>query len=130
MPWNPNLAGSTSQQDNQYDLTTPQVVVASAARNTNGNGSAIDVSGWEGVGLELNVTAASGTTPSLAVSLQWSNDGTNWAEADVPDAFTARIATGRVFRSAHVKARYARLAWVITGTTPSFTFVVNAVAVY
>jgi hypothetical protein len=130
VPWNPNTPGSTAQPDNQYDPSTPSPVVASAARTTSGSSTALDCSGWEAVGLELVITAASGTTPSLAVTVQWSNDGTNWADADVPDAFAARTAAGRSFRNALVKARYLRIAWAITGTTPSFTFAVNALAVY
>lgn len=70
----------------------------------------------------LNVTAASGTTPSLAVEVQWSHDGTVWSSASPQDTFTAITATGSVVKNFQVKGRFARLSYTITGTTPSFTF--------
>lgn len=70
----------------------------------------------------LNVTAATGTTPSLTVEVQWSHDGTNFASAATPDTFTAVTAAGNVAKSFQVKGRFARLAYTVTGTTPSFTF--------
>lgn len=70
-----------------------------------------------------NVTAVSGTTPSMTLSLQWSHDGgTTWADADPVDGFTAITATGPKVKDFAVKAPHVRLAWAITGTTPSFTF--------
>lgn len=69
----------------------------------------------------LNVTAVSGTTPNLTVEVQWSHDGTNYASAATPDTFTAITAVGKVVKSFQVKGRFARLAYTVTGTTPSFT---------
>lgn len=128
MAWDPTAPGSTAQADNQYGFVAPAVLLASAARTASGNmgNTGLDVSGAEAVALELNVTAVSGTTPSLTVSIEHSNDGTNWAAADPVDAFAARTTTGRVFKNVTVKGRFIRLVWTISGTTPSFTFAVNS----
>jgi hypothetical protein len=98
--------------------------LASSARTASGNqGSTfLPVRRADVLNVLVNVTAVSGTTPSLTLSLQWSNDGTTWADADAADAFTAITAAGVKAKQFPVKAQYARLAWAITGTTPSFTF--------
>ena len=72
--------------------------------------------------ITANVTALAGTLPTLALSVQWSADGTNFGPADPPDAFTQITATGVVSKSFTNKARWFRVAWVLGGTTPSFTF--------
>lgn len=128
MPWNPLSPGSTSQADNQGAASGPSVVVASAARTTSGNSTAQTAPG-NAIGLFLDVTAASGTTPSLAVSVEWSNDGTNWAPADPTDNFAALTAAARRAKNVMVKAPYFRVVWAVTGTTPSFTFSVSALPV-
>ena len=69
----------------------------------------------------LSATAVSGTTPSLTVEVQWSNDGTNFFSASAADTFTALTAVGGVASVFTVKGRYARLKYTVTGTTPSFT---------
>lgn len=76
----------------------------------------------------LNVTAATGTSPSLTVEVQWSNDGTTFASAATPDTFTAITATGAVVKSFPVKGRFCRLKYTITGTTPSFTLTATGYA--
>lgn len=76
----------------------------------------------------LSVTAATGTTPSLTVEVQWSNDGTTYASAATPDTFTAITAAGAVVKQFPIKGRFARLKYTVTGTTPSFTFDANAYA--
>jgi hypothetical protein len=58
----------------------------------------------------------------MTVSVEWSSDGTNFATADTADSMTAVTATGRKVKTFTARAEYFRLAWAITGTTPSFTF--------
>jgi hypothetical protein len=124
VPWDPTQSGSTSQADNQY-VASASPALASAARTTSGNSSALPAAGLA-LGLELVVTAASGTTPSMTLSVEWSNDGTNWGTADPTDVFPAMTAAGRRFKHVTVKARLFRFVWTISGTTPSLTFTVNA----
>lgn len=100
----------------------------SAARTTAGQGSAVQVDGAT-VSVHVDVTAVSGTSPSLALSLEWSNDGTTWATGDPADTLTALTAAGRRVKSFAARGAYVRLAWAITGTTPSFTFSASAYGV-
>jgi hypothetical protein len=104
--------------------STPIQVVASAARTTTGTSGTLAVpEAGSQLSLLLNVTAASGTTPSMTVSVQWSDDGgTTWADADTADAFQAITAAKVTVKAFQVRAPMYRLAWAITGTTPSFTF--------
>ena len=104
---------------------TSWVVVPSAARTTNGTSSAFSAAS-NALDLQVTVSAVSGTTPSLALSVQWSDDGTNFGPVDgTGDAFAAITATGTVAKSLTVKGLYYQLVWAITGTTPSFTFFVE-----
>lgn len=113
-------------------------VEASSAKTATGTGTVQTNCNAAGVILFVNVTAVSGTTPTLTVKVQHSFDGTTFA--DVPGAVTASI-TGSgltvltlfpgvtVAANAAVSyplARFWRLAWTIGGTTPSFTFAAYA----
>lgn len=70
------------------------------------------------------VTTASGTTPSLTVEVQWSNNGTDWSSVQgTPDTLAAITTTGNVVKLFQIKGRFARLKYTVTGTTPSFAFV-------
>lgn len=102
-----------------------QVIAPSAARTTNGNSST--VTGWARANsiaqAKLDVTAASGTTPQLTVTVQDSPDGTTWTTRD-----TFGVKTGVSNETRPLPAGmdvFQRVAWVITGTTPSFTFSVQ-----
>jgi hypothetical protein len=100
----------------------PTTFAASAARTTSGNSGA-QVS-EKGLSLHLlaAVTAVSGTTPSMTLSVEWSHDGTTFAASDPADVFTAVTAATNVVKAFANKAPFFRLVWTITGTTPSFTF--------
>jgi len=108
-------------------------VVTSAARTATGQSAAITVGRVETsgkFGLILNCTAASGTTPTLDVTVEWSADGTNFFAAQAADSFTQVTTTGQVgAKSFDVKGPFYRVKWTIGGTTPSFTFTVDAIYV-
>jgi len=121
----------------------------SVARTTSGNGDWLDllalaaaVNGSRALRVQIEVTAVSGTTPTLNVFLEDCLDG-NPANANSFGATSANItAAGRTiitcgprgdayptnfawpFNPSRVRAR-----WVITGTTPSFTFSVKGVLI-
>jgi hypothetical protein len=98
-------------------------VVASAARTASGNGSSIETGDRTEVrGLVLDVTAASGTTPTLDVSIQTSDDNTNWRTLK---SFGQKTAISNEHLSSGGLDRYMRFSWAIAGTTPSFTFSVG-----
>lgn len=101
-----------------------ETLVPSAARTTSSQ-----VESGENYGLidrlraQLNVTAASGTTPNLAVFVETTVDGTNW---DAVGTFAAKTAAGReVITVNPLIGSRVRVRWAITGTTPSFTFEVR-----
>ncbi len=108
-------------------FAAPREVVASAARTTTGTSSAITLDGLgEDVSLAVDVTAASGTTPTLDMTIEWSHDGgTTWMTADPPDAFTQITAAAKKTKVFAAKAPTYRVRWTIAGTTPSFTFQVR-----
>lgn len=110
MPW----AGDT------YEET----LVPSAARTANGTAvSGEDFGQINRMRAQLNVTAVSGTTPSMAVVIESTLDGTNW---DAIGTFAAKTAVAReVITINPWIGRQLRARWTITGTTPSFTFEVR-----
>lgn len=108
----------------------PHTVVTSAARTATGNSGALDAPGESRLCLIAAVTAVSGTTPSMTMSIEWSNDGSVFAVADTTaDAFAAITATTNVAKSFQVKGAYYRIVWTISGTTPSFTFTCSQMGV-
>src|SRR5512139_3851285 len=103
-------------------------LAASAARTASGTGTlTADLSAYEDGALLINVTAATGTTPTLRPFLQVSPDGgTTWygSATASPCAAGADITTTGTYYydfTGHAGA-LTRLAWTIGGTTPSFTF--------
>lgn len=101
------------------------VITGVQTASTNGAGD----NGYAGVTnliLQLAVTAASGTTPSLTVKVQDSIDGTNWN--DIATFTAATGVTAEVKRVAAPIGNTIRAVSTITGTTPSFTFSVLAQA--
>lgn len=105
-------------------------LVASAARTVTGTSPALPVgSGAATLELELEVTVASGTSPTLVLSIAWSDDGVNFGANDAAaDAFASVAAVVNVVKTVTVRAPYMQLTWTIGGTTPSFTFSVVDVA--
>lgn len=105
----------------------PREVVPSAARTTTGTSTSVDVGDFaRALNLVANVTSATGTTPTLDLTVEWSHDGgTTWAAGDPSDAFTQITAAGAKVRQVVLKAPAYRLRWTIAGTTPSFTFAVS-----
>lgn len=117
---------TTTQADNQYEQPAGANAVPSAPRTATGQSSALRIYG-DKINLFVDVTAVSGTTPSMTLTVEWSHNGTTWFPAATPDTLGAAItaATKRV-HTVDVKGPFARVVWTITGTTPSFTFAVHA----
>lgn len=87
-----------------------------------GNSTGVDV-GPAGVLRSLNLTASAvgGTTPSCTVTVQTSPDNSTWTP--MASSYTAITANGSQSKSWTPLDRYVRLAWVVTGTTPTITLV-------
>lgn len=102
----------------QFDKAT---LFASAARTASVNSDAEDVSGFETLLAWLNVTAVSGTSPTLDVKFQESMNGTDWL--DIPSAaFTQTTANALKRLEFSTRAQFVRAVVTIGGTGPSFTF--------
>lgn len=96
--------------------------IPSAARTATGNHDLSGIPGdWDEVVGYLNVTAASGTSPTLDIKYQTTpDDGTTWFDHTTFTQATTTTTERKVFTvPVGVKGR---LLYTIGGTTPSFTF--------
>lgn len=75
-----------------------------------------------GLAARLLVTAASGTTPTLNVKIQESDDNSTWNDLVNFDQMTT---TGIQHERFFTKKRYVRAVATIAGTSPSFTYQVD-----
>jgi hypothetical protein len=85
-----------------------------------------DVGGASCLRLTLDVTARTGTSPTLDVSLQHSDDGTTFRALGSFDQKTAVGAEKKTFGPC---ARFVRAVFDVGGTSPNFTFTVKGEAV-
>ena len=105
---------------------SPVTVITSAARTATGQSAALQCGQTPVIALLANVTAVSGTTPTLDLSVQWSPDGgATWANSDPVDSFTQITAATNVAKQFRCKSNTYRIVFTIGGTTPSFTFSVR-----
>lgn len=102
--------------------------VASAARTATGDSGKLSPYGAaRKLRAQLNVTAASGTSPTLDVKIQDSVDGgSTWNDVGT---FAQKTAAGR--EVVNVSGPFGpdlRVTWTVGGTSPSFTFAVDWIA--
>ena len=107
-------------------MARPVFTVASnAVITTSGNSSGVLVQPVGNVGgpvsCHLAVTAVSGSSPTLTVSLQWSQNNSTWITATTDETFATVTAAGAALLTVPSRALYVRAAWTVTGGTPSFT---------
>lgn len=98
-----------------------------AARTTSGTGTTFDGNAASTNGLvgHLHVTAISGASANLSVTMQHSTDGNTWSSitGGTFSSFTATGAERKTTSTLNIN-RYLRVTWTISGTTPSITFAV------
>ncbi len=98
-------------------------ILESSARTTNGNSGNIQASGGESIRAQLNVTTASGTSPTLNVLIEDTLDGINY---NTIAAFTQKTAAGReVLNITTPFSETLRVSWTIAGASASFSFSVD-----
>jgi len=99
---------------------------SSGAETATGNSADVDVSKWTSAIFYLDVTAASGASPTLDVTIRGYDPVGNDYYTIV--TFTQRVGTGteRIALALLLDHTIDAL-WTIGGTTPSFTFSLNAV---
>lgn len=95
-------------------------------RTATGTGTAVQLTpaiAGQYVYAALHVQSVSGTTPSMTVTLQ-SDDNSGFTSPTTIATFTAATTvTSQILRVAGpITDNWFRLAWTITGTTPSFVF--------
>lgn len=94
-----------------------------------GNGAQViplDFTRYNDLRVQLNVTAASGVSPTLDVTVQDTLDGTNFN-----DIITFAQKTGVAREVANTTSTFGhslRIAYTLSGTTPEFTFKIDIVA--
>lgn len=96
-------------------------IVPSAARTTDGNSGLFGVDERD-LHVFVDVTAVSGTSPTLDLEIEWSHDGSTFGGAETPDTLAQITAVTAVVKSFPVKAPSYRLKWTVGGSAPSFTF--------
>lgn len=102
-------------------VTTTINASTGAAVTATQTSAKINAGGYSTAKAYLNVTAASGTTPSMTVKFQDSPDGTIWTDV-ATGAFSAVTTTGASSLVLSNVGPFLRAVETITGTTPSFTF--------
>lgn len=97
--------------------------LASATKTATGTGTAFATDQVDSLNATLVVSAASGTTPTLDLTLETTADGTNFYDvASFPQQTTTNAGVARIFGPVGSSCRWK---WTIAGTTPSFTFAVT-----
>lgn len=115
----------------------------SGAITANFNGTAYPVRSREKGTIFVNVSAVSGTTPTLVLTLQASDDETDWYDVAVviddttegdltrvtaPTTEAKIVSAGKYYVEVPSGiGRYIRIKGVVGGTTPSFTCTVTAI---
>ena len=108
---------------NTIDTT---VLPAGTVYTTTTQGAAVEIGDRGTAALDLAITAVSGTTPSMTVTIETSKDGsTNWQTVAAYAAQTTTGTTRKVFAGLD---RFVRANCAVSGTTPSFTFGISGEA--
>jgi len=102
----------------------PQAGVTRTASGDTGN---IDVTGLSELGISINVSAMSGTTPVLALQIQQLTPNGNWNYLWSPPNVTAvpaypATSVGSGFQTAACFTNTIKVAWQLSGASPSFMF--------
>jgi hypothetical protein len=104
-----------------------------AARTATANGTGVDVTDFEGVAFALLTSAAgTGTSPTLDVKLQDSDDNSTFA--DISGATFTQVtnaAASQQLKAIDLSAarKFVRAVATIAGTSPSFTCAVALVGI-
>ena len=101
-------------------------LAGSAARTATGTGDVLELEDAEALVATLEVTAASGTSPSLTAKVQDAPTPNGpWTDLLTFGAKTGVATEGQRHGTPAIH-RYIRPSWTITGTSPSFTFSIVA----
>lgn len=135
------LRGTTSTVTDGNSNTSAAVAVgwftsnvyarASAAATTSGNSGDLAVDSFSELALDINITAVSGTTPTIQFIMERKGNDNNYyqiyASSSLNSAQAVSTSLGAGMATSVSFGTTARLRWVIGGTTPSFTFSVSLI---
>lgn len=93
--------------------------LAGTPRTATFNSASIELGDLPTMCIDLTVSAASGTTPTLDVTIQTSKDNATWRTVA---SFAQKTGVSTERKSFTGCDRFVRANCVIGGTTPSFTF--------
>lgn len=117
-----------------YDIGSAVLanLFGAATRTVTGNGTGIDMKDFVGqAAVVLDSAAGTGTTPTLDVKIQDSDDNATFADVSPAVAFaqvtSAGVSVQRIGINTDSLRRFIRAVATIGGTTPSFVFSVNLV---
>lgn len=98
--------------------------VAQPAITASGNSSTFSQDGAVGnLVVTFDATAVSGTSPSLTIQLQGSQDGVNWYNVGSPSSAITAVSFTRL-PFTNVLEPNLRLNYTVSGTSPSFSAIV------
>ncbi|HVA05514.1 MAG TPA: hypothetical protein VNG12_02115 [Acidimicrobiales bacterium] len=104
----------------------------SAVHTASGSTGPLEVGPLTTLAVDVNVSAVSGTTPSMSLVVERQGSDGNWYSIWAPSAVTVAgvvsTSIGPGCATAAVVTSVVRLRWSITGTTPSFTFSASVIA--
>lgn len=119
--YSPKLTGYY-RQDGTYQAKEAVAFFDAVTKTASADGDTFDVGSKSGSCLTLSVTAASGTTPTLDITVSTSEDNSTWRTLGT---FTQATGTTSERKSFGKPDRYMRAVATLGGTTPSFTFSVS-----
>jgi hypothetical protein len=97
--------------------------LASATKTATGTGTAFATPQIDNLNATLVISAASGTNPTLDLTLETTADGTNYYTVGTfPQQTTTQAGIARVIGPLGSSCRWK---WTLAGTSPSFTFAVT-----
>ena len=113
-----------------HGITSLIPLIPCRTSTTTQTGTGVDITDFDGgIKFILDAAAGTGTTPTNDVKIQDSADNSAWA--DVSGLTFTQLTTSASLQSigfpANSLRKYIRAVATIAGTTPSYTFSVNAV---
>jgi len=108
--------------------TKPVYLLESATKTATYTGPWVEIGDRGTLRLDLVVTDASGTTPTLDVDVETASDSSG-SNSNGLGSFSQKTAAGSQHLLFHGCDRFARIVATIAGTGPSFTFSVSGEAV-
>lgn len=106
------------------------VVLTGTAASAGTNSGPIATAGMAAdVVCHIHVTAATGTTPTLAIAIEQSDDNSSYSAVTGGGTAANITAAGNATINARITKPYVRVTSTIGGTTPAFTYRVLALVI-